>query len=283
MHRSAIATEGLSRRFLTGWWLSRLLHSTRHGTQTNEIELQPGTAYTYQLYGIGDVQTDNVVNIKAGAYYVTFNLKTGFNREIDDGAEDYANQILIHEGLDIPFRQTLKDSYFDTKLVGNLQTIGDTFEVLLTKGYLKIRVCSIDTTGSNGAKLSIGLDNVGCHLDPGQVSSPIGVQTLQNRVPLTGLSGFRNDMFEYRLDLESLSEPVACHSWGGSGDIDMFLNFDSSPAITFVEGLNAVRNVASVFVNREIRAGMFSNAVSFRLPPSVHLRGTFYRRRLYHL
>ena len=133
----------------------------RHGAQTNEIKLRPGMAHTYHLVGIGDVHTGGIVNIKAGRHFITFNLKTGFNWELDDkGVDaDYPNQVLIHEGLDIPFRQTLKNSYFDTKLVGNLEKIGDTFEAFLPEGDFKVRLCSIDTSGSNGATVSIGLGN----------------------------------------------------------------------------------------------------------------------------
>ena len=87
-----------------------------HGSQTNEIEVLPGTANLYDLVGIGDIDSGGIVNIKVKEYYITFNLKRGFNWEIDDkgGDEDYPNQILIHEGLDIPFRQTLRLSYFNT-------------------------------------------------------------------------------------------------------------------------------------------------------------------------
>ena len=215
----------------------------RHGAQTNEVDLQPGTAKIYHLVGIGDVHTGKIVNIKAGAYYITFNLKTGFNWEIDEKGvdEDYPNEVLIHEGLDIPFRQTLKDSYFDTKLVGHLKNVEDTWEVFLDEGDLKVRLCSIDTTGSEGATVSVGLDNVGCALPPGAVSTPKGMQTLRNAVAITGLSGFRNEMLEFRMDVVPGSEKVSCSSWGGSGDVDLFLNFGSTPQVSFVEGMNAVR------------------------------------------
>lgn len=191
--------------------------------------------------------TGNIVNIKAAAYYITFNLKTGFNWEIDGKGvdEDYTNQVLVHEGLDIPFRQTLKNSYFDTILVGNLANVGDTVEISLPQGYLIVRLCSIDTTGANGAIVSIGLDNVGCALPPGEVSNPVGIQTLQNHVPVTGISGFRNDMFEFRMDFTDSSDPVTCTTYGGAGDVDLFLNWGSTPQVTFVEGLNAVRKIVA--------------------------------------
>ena len=215
----------------------------RHGAQTNEIKLRPGMAHTYHLVGIGDVHTGGIVNIKAGRHFITFNLKTGFNWELDDkGVDaDYPNQVLIHEGLDIPFRQTLKNSYFDTKLVGNLEKIGDTFEAFLPEGDFKVRLCSIDTSGSNGATVSIGLDDVGCLLPEGEVSNPVGMRTLHSQVPVTGLSGFRNEMVEFRFDVAFTAETLKCTTYGGSGDVDLFINWESTPQVTFVEGLNAVR------------------------------------------
>lgn len=213
-----------------------------HGDQTNEVHLRPGAAKLYHLVGIGDVQSGHVVNIKAADFFITFNLKTGINWEIDDEGvdEDYTNEILIHQGLDVPFRQTLAVSYFDTSLVGNLTHVEDMFVAHTMQGDLKIKLCSIDRIGSEGAILSIGLDYVSCDLPTGKVSNPVGMRTLTSGVPLFGLSGYRDEVLEFRLDVPDDAQMAHCSSWGGNGDVDLFMNFRSSPQISFTDGVNTV-------------------------------------------
>ena len=189
--------------------------------------------------------TGGIVNIKAGPYYITFNLKTGFNWEIDEEGvdEDYTNQIIIHEGLDIPFRQTLSYSYFDTILVASLANVFDVVALPMPQGDVVIQLCEIDTSEeSGGATLSIGLDTYGCHLDRGTISNPPGIQNMLIGVPVP-LFGFRNELFEFVIDVSSISEPVTCSTWGGNGDIDLFLDFGSVPQISFVEGSTMVRRL----------------------------------------
>ena len=152
---------------------------------------------------------------------------------------------MIHEGLDIPFRQTLQVSYHDTKLVGNLAIPGETFVVAIDEGNLKIRLCSIDKKGSDGATLSIGLDDVGCDSEPGAVSNPIGIQNMKPGVPVDGISAFRNEIIEFRMDIDMDVESVTCTASGESGDADLFINFGSSPQISFTAGVNAVSIYAS--------------------------------------
>lgn len=178
--------------------------------------------------------TGGIVNIKADKYYITFNLKQGINGGIDNKGrdEDYTDQVVIHEGNELLFGQSVFGSYKNTILVGNLTKAGDQFTVALDAGNLIFQLCSIDKIGSNGVLLSIGLDTVNC-VSNGAINRPRGMQTLQNGVPVTGLSGVENEILEFIMEIPLQPKSVTCRTRDGTGDVDMVMNFLSSPQILY--------------------------------------------------
>lgn len=218
-----------------------------HAMQTNEITLVPGEAERFKLYGISDVADGGVVNIKAGAYYITFNLKLGFNSDIEpeDYDELYTNQVVVHRGEDIKFGQTTPSVYASTSLVSTLANVNDKYSVAVEGGKLIVQLCSIDTVGSNGVELSIGIDASDCIVSGG-VQSPQGIQTLQNGVPITDISGTKNEIIEFKMDLPYEPEKVICTSFGGTGDVDLIMNFKSTPQVLYSSDVNTVSKTTAL-------------------------------------
>ena len=213
-----------------------------HSTQTNEITLVSGEAENYRLYGISDVANGGVVNIKAGEYFVTFNLKRDFNRgvEAEDYGELYPNQVLIHHGQDIKFGQTTPSVYSPTSLVASLAGANEKYSVAVNEHEkLIIQICSIDPYGSNGVVLSIGLDAADC-LIPGVIHTPQSIQSLRSGVPIQDISGKKNEIIEFKMDLPYEPENVICTSFGGEGDVDLIMNFKSTPQVIYSDDVNTV-------------------------------------------
>lgn len=198
-------------------------------------------AKTYNVKAISQLTTDGIVNIKAGPYYITYNLKRGINSGIANvrGDTDYTNEVVIHKGLDIPFGQTTSGSYFTTSLVGNLSTVGNIFQETLSGNTLKVKLCKIDKIGQDGAWLSIGLNAETCN-DFGPVVHPQGIQLLTDGVPTTSVSAAKDRIVEFKMNLPIGTESVSCRSSGGKGDTDLILNLESSPQVLFEEGVNTV-------------------------------------------
>lgn len=206
-----------------------------HQGQTNEIAtLTANSARRYNLKSIADLATGGIVNIKVDKYFVTLNLKKGINSETGE----YANQVVIHEGKDIHFGQTISAAYYDTKLVANLETQGDKFNVASGSGNLRIELCSMDTVGSVGAMLSIGLDATDCQAD-GVVLKPSGMQTLISGVPISGLQGNKNDVLEFKMEFSQTPDSVTCSTSGGTGDVDLIVNSMSSPQVSYTSQVNS--------------------------------------------
>lgn len=217
--------------FILGW----------HASQTNIVQLSSAVARKYNLRGIDDLKTNGIVNIKADNYYITYNLQRGRNADV----EEYGNQVLIHKGGDqsftreLNFGQTTMFGYTPTVLVDTLENVGDQFSVPTGKGHLVIRLCSIDTKGSSGVTLSIGLDAIDCN-SPGSIQNPRGVETLRNGVKVNGLSGQEDDILEFRMEIPNRPSSVTCTTSGGRGDVDLVMQFMSSPAVRYEDGGNVV-------------------------------------------
>lgn len=225
--------------FVLGW----------HSEQTNEVPLVSGEAARYNLAGIGHVSEGNVVNIKAGEYFITFNLKTFFNSGIDRAGydEDYPNEVLIHQGQDIMFGQSIHSAYHDTSLVGSLAEVNNRYMVEVVDignvvGDLIIQICSLDPMGTGSVELSIGVDAVDCDT-MGNVNTPQGMQILTSGVPVMGLSATQDEIIEFKMDLPYEPEKVICTTFGGSGDVDLIMNFDSSPQVLYSSTINTVRTL----------------------------------------
>lgn len=228
-----------------------------HATQTNEVALQPGDARTYNVKGIEDLATGGVVNIKVGKYYVTFNLKKGINRGIDGkggNGERYTDEVLIHEGMDVHFGQSVRSSYKTTSLVGHLASFRDKYEVALENGNLHIELCSIDKKGSDGAMLSIGMDAASQCKRLGALHKPQGMRSLLSDVPVTGLSGKEYDLLEFKMQIPYKPESVTCSTGGSAatGDVELYMNFWSSPHVYLA-------NSAAIGTNACLSYGPSSN------------------------
>ena len=204
-----------------------------HSSQTNEVTLSPNVARRYNIKGIDDLNSGGVINIKADRYYATYNMKKGINSETGE----YENQVVIYKGKDIPFGQSIFQAYFSTEIVANLGQVGDQFSVAVAGGELQIKLCSIDTTGSNGAMLSIGLGTTNC-ADDGLVTNPQGVESLTSGVPVQGLSAAKNDLLEFKMQFSSVPTSVTCTTSGGTGDADLMVNSMSTPQIVFTSDVN---------------------------------------------
>lgn len=210
--------------FVLGW----------HQSQTNEVSLSSNVARTYNLKGIDDLSTGGIVNIKVDKYYVTFNLKSGIN----DESGEYGDEVVIHEGKNIRFGQTNSAAYYDTSVVANLAGPRDKFETTVGNGKLRIELCTIDTQGSGGAMVSIGLDATNCGVG-GPVTNPSGMQSLTSGVPVTGLQGAKNDLLEYVMEFSYTPDSVTCSTSGGTGDVDLLVNSMSSPQALFSSDVNS--------------------------------------------
>lgn len=226
-----------------------------HDQQTNEVSLSAGLAHRYNLKGINDVSTGGIVNIKANKYFITFNLKMGFNDGIDKEGrdEDYTDEVVIHEGKDIGFGQSVFGSYATTILVGNLTYTGDNFTVAIGDDNLVIELCSIDKSNADGVLLSIGLDAVDCVSD-GVVAKPRGIQTLRNGVPAMGLSGAKNEILEFIMDIPQQPQSVTCATSKGSGDVDLLVNFLSTPQVIYSPNVNTVSTIYLTAIVSEVCA-----------------------------
>lgn len=218
--------------FVLGW----------HGEQTNVISLSPGNARVYNLVGMADVKTGGIVNIRADNYFITFNLKRGIIGEVGE----YENQVVIHKGQstsgarDVTFGKSTFDSYSSTVLVKGLASPGNEYSVNVSNGQLRIRLCSIDTVGSDGVMVSIGLNAVNCN-NVGGTSHPQGIRELQPGKAVSSLSGAKDDILEFIMPIPKNPNEVECKTSGGTGNVDLLMNFLSTPQVLHgVEG-NTVR------------------------------------------
>lgn len=217
-----------------------------HEKQTNEIVLEQNIARKYNIKGINHVSSGGIVNIKVGNYFITFNLKQGINGGVDNqgGNEDYTDEVIIHEGRDIKFGQTISAAYANTILVSSLKSSGDIFTVPIGSSTLRIKLCSIDKSGTEGAMLSIGLDATNCN-KLGAVHYPKGMQLLADGIAVSGLSGAKNEILEFKMAIPHNPDAITCSTSGGTGDVDLIMNFLSSPQILYSTGVNAVGDTPS--------------------------------------
>ena len=167
-----------------------------------------------------------------GPYYILYHLRRGINDGIDDEndlvEQDYTDEVIIHEGKDMQFGQSISANYQATYLRGNLKDVGDTWSVTLNGQNLQVSLCSIDRFGSAGAMVSIGYNAINCNT-AGPVTNPVGFQTLTDGVTVSGLSAGTDQVLEFIMEVPNNPDSVTCATSGGTGDSELILSFGNSP------------------------------------------------------
>jgi hypothetical protein len=194
--------------------------------------IETDTSSLYELWALDDMDLEETVSIKIGDVYLVYNQKKGRNND----TKEYQNEVVIHRGKDIDFGESNWDTYSSTLVLGTLNGPGDCWydEYNGAADELIICLCSIDTTGTEGATLSIGVNTHSCIGTPEAPSDsePTGtggvegddISELASGVSVS-VSGDKDFVARYAFPLSQTGAfGVRCSISGGSGDADLIVN-----------------------------------------------------------
>jgi hypothetical protein len=199
--------------------------------------IQADSSSVYELWALDDMNVAETVSIKIGDVYLIYNQKKGRNAD----TREYQNDVLIHRGKDIGFGESNWDTYSSTLVLDTLTSSGDCWsdEYNSAGDELIICLCSIDTTGTEGVTLSIGVNTDSCTGTPDGPSDNMPAGTGGVDVPnpsgddiselVSGVSvdvsGDKDFVARYTFPLSQTGAfGVRCSISGGSGDADLIVN-----------------------------------------------------------